>query len=142
MSPDFEIGGRKFKLSKIDPLKQFHVARRISPILADMLPAMKGLQKASGTFDQLPSDEKLDKIASVVGPFMKGLSQLSDKDAELVLFSLLQAVEVQQLPAKNWARVATDSMIMMQDLDLSVLMQAAGRAFMFNLSSFFQGPPQ
>lgn len=140
MSPDFELNGRKFKMSKIDALKQFHVARRISPILADILPAMKSLQSVGGNFESLPNDEKLDKIASVIGPFIKGFAQLSDKDAEMVLFNLLQAVEVQQLPTKNWAKIANDTMIMMQDLDLSILMQVAGRAFMFNLSSFFPAP--
>ena len=39
----------------------------------------------------------------------------------------------------NWARLAQDKMIMFQDLDLPVLLQCAGRAFLFNLQSFFTG---
>ena len=38
MDNDFEIGGRQFKLNKIDAIKQFHVARRVSPILGDLMP--------------------------------------------------------------------------------------------------------
>lgn len=138
-----EIRGRKFRLGKIDALKQFHVARRISPILSDALPAMKQMKalEAGGGFDALADDDKMEKIASVMTPFIKGMSSLPDQDAEMVLFSLLSCVDVYQDQFKTWSRVANDKMIMMQDLDLPTLLQAAGRSFMHNLSGFFSEPP-
>lgn len=137
---DFEIGGRKFKLCKIDAFKQFHIVRRIGPLLSDLLPAMKGMQNQKNIED-LPEGDKLDLIAKFAGPIMNGLSKLPDADADLVLFGLLSAVEVQQA-AGNWAKVSTSSMLMIQDLELSVLLQLAGRAFMFNLAGFFGALPQ
>lgn len=136
---DAEIKGRKFKFGKIDAIKQFHVARRVTPILGDALPAMKKM-KSLGDFDKLPEDEKFEKITQVITPFINGMSKLSDSDAELVLFSLLSCVEVYQDDFKTWSKVASDKMIMMQDLDLPTLLQAAGRSFMHNLSDFFPGP--
>ena len=134
---DFEIGGRKFKLSKIDAFKQFHIVRRIAPLLSDLLPTMKDVGKLKTSTEE----EKLEQISKFITPIMNGLSKLSDDDANRVLFGLLGAVEVQQ-SAGNWARVANDQMLMIQDIDLPVMLQIAGKAFMFNLSGFFAGLPQ
>lgn len=139
---EFEIGGRKFKLLKIDAFKQFHIIRRLGPVLSDLLPAMKGVNPK--VLETMSEEEKLDRIAKFVTPIMTGLSKLSDEDSDLVLFGLLHAVEVQQV-AGNWARVASGStppMLMIQDMDLPVLLQLAGRAFIFNLSGFFTALPR
>jgi|SRR5271165_6183686 len=137
MERDFEIGGRKFKLNKVDAFKQFHIVRRIAPILSDLLPSIKDAQKIKQ--ENLSEEEKLEGLAKMAAPFMEGIAKLSDKDADFVLFGLLSSVEIQQ-PTGNWARVSTNEMIMMQDLELPVLLQLAGRAFMFNLSGFFAVP--
>lgn len=136
---DFEIGGRNFKLNKINAFKQFHIVRKMAPILADLLPAMGDVQKVNKS--EISESEKFEELAKIAAPFMLGISKLSDEDADKVLYGLLSSVEIQQ-PAGNWARVSTDTMLMMQDLDLPVLLQLAGRAFMFNLAGFFGALPQ
>lgn len=136
---DFEMGGRKYKLCKIDAFKQFHIVRRIGPILSELLPAMQKMESVKN-FDALPESGKLEQIAKFAAPVMMGLSKLSDADADLVLFGLLSSVEMQQ-PTGNWAKVASNSMLMIQDLELPFLLQIAGRAFMFNLSGFFGALP-
>jgi len=137
---DFEIGGRKFKLSKIDAFKQFHVVRRLGPVLADLMPAMKDAAKLKDEAS-MSEAEKFDMIAKIVAPVMMGLSKLTDADAELVMHGLLSSVEVQQA-AGNWAKVSTGSMLMIQDLELPMLIQIAGKAFAFNLAGFFSVLPQ
>ncbi len=131
----FEIGGKKFKLNKIDAFKQFHIVRRIGPLLSDLIPAMKSAQGVKN-LDNLSESERLDQIAGFAGPIMTGLSKLSDKDADFVLFGLLASVEVQQ-QAGNWAKIAVDGMMMVQDFELPILLNIAGRAFMFNIAGFF-----
>lgn len=138
---DFEIGGKKFKLNKIDAFKQFHIVRRIAPILKDLLPLLGEFQKVAKNPEGLSETEKLDQFAKLAGPFMEGISKLSDADSDKVLYGLLSSVEMQQ-DAGNWARVSSDSMLMMQTMELPVLLQIAGRAFMYNLSGFFAGLPQ
>ena len=138
----FEVGGRKFQLNKIDAFRQFHIVRRIGPLLADLVPAMSGIAKAK--VDNLSEEQKLAEFGKVLNPIMQGISKLSDADADYVLFRLLGSVEVQQPQFNNaWAKVATDSGIMMQDLELPVLLTAAGKALAYNLSGFFALlPPQ
>jgi hypothetical protein len=90
----------------------------------------------------MTEDEKLDQFAVVAQPFMESLSKLSDADADYVLFRLLSSVEVYQEEFKTWAKIATDTGLMMENIDLPILLQAAGRAFMFNLSGFFSSLPR
>lgn len=136
---DFELGGKKFKLSKIDVFKQFHIVRRVAPLLGELLPAVQGMKVTN--FEALSEDQKLDSLAKIASPVMMGLAKLSDADSEFVLFGLLNAVEVQQ-SSGGWAKVASGSLLMIQDFELPALINIAGRAFMYNLSGFFAALPR
>lgn len=138
MDKDFSIGQRQFKLGKINALKQFHIVRRIAPILAELAPNLKGMAKLSTT----NSEDQMEAAAQFLAPIMVGISKLSDKDSELVLFGLLESIEMKQDEHGNWAKIARDGQLLFENIDLGVLMQAAGRAFMYNLSSFFAVLPQ
>ena len=113
----------------------------MAPILADMLPAAKEIAKIQKQSKEVTEDEKFDQIAELAAPIMNGLSKLSEEDSEKVLIGLLSAVEIKQASG-NWARIANDNRMMFDNLDLSTLLQIAGRAFMFNLSGFFSALPQ
>lgn len=139
-SNSFEIGGRKFKLGKIDAFRQFHIVRRIGPLLADLMPGLSGMVKMK--MDDMTETQKLEEFAKAIHPVMSGLSRLSDADADYVLYRLLGAVEVEQPQYKSWARVATDTGLVMQDIELPVLLQVAGRSLMYNMSGFFALLPQ
>lgn len=140
MDNSFDVGDRKFKLGKIDAFRQFHIVRRIGPLLAELMPAMAGITKA--TTDGMSEADKLEEFAKIAQPVMAGLAKLSDADADYVLYRLLSAVEVQQPQFNIWSKVATDTGLLMQDLELPVLLQVAGRSLMFNLSGFFALLPQ
>lgn len=140
MENKFEVGPRKFSLVKLDAFKQFHIARRMGPILADLVPELQGLMRVKN-FDKLPEDDKLERLSKLAGPFMTGISKLTDEDANYVLFGLLASIQVQQASG-NWANVYANDMLMINDLELPVLLNIASRAFMFNLSGFFAGLPR
>ncbi len=134
----FEIGGRHFSLTKLDAFKQFHIVRRVGPILTLLLPNLAALKGASEATDE---SGRLEQMARVATPILEGLSKLSDADAEYVLHGLLSCVEVQQSTG-NWAKVFANGFMMINDLELPILMQVAGRAFAYNLSGFFAALPQ
>ena len=67
------MDGHDYRIATLDARKQFHIVRR-------MLPVISGI--AAG-------GEALDKIAECVG-------KLSDEDADYVLFGLLSAVSAQR----------------------------------------------
>jgi hypothetical protein len=136
MERTFELEGRKYQLSKIDAMKQYHIVRKIGPLLADLVSSMKDVVALKA--DGLTESQKLEEIAKVASPIMNGLSKLSDADSEYVLFRLLAAVEVEQPQFRTWAKVAVENGIMMQDLELPTLLQLAGKSLAYNLSSFFR----
>lgn len=136
---EFEVGGYKFQLTKIDAIKQFHIVRRLGPILGDLIPMAQKL-KGIDT-NNMTEEQKLDQFAKLLTPFITGLSKLSDADADLVLFGLCSSAQIHQKQFNNWARVATGSVLSFQ-LPLPVLLQVAGRAFAYNLADFFAMSPQ
>ena len=140
MNNTFTIGSTEYKTGKIHAFKQFHIVRKMAPILKDLMPMASKLakiQKSGGTMEDLSEDQMLESMA----PIVEGISKLSDKDAEWVLVNLLTCVEVKQEHG-NWAKLANENGMMFDNIELPVLLQAAGRAFMFNLSGFFTALPK
>lgn len=131
---EFEIKGVKFQLRKVHAMKQFHIVRRIAPLLGELIPALSLISKTAKA--DLSESAKLDQFAEIAKPLFTGLGKLSDADSEKVLFGLLSAVDMKQSTG-NWAAVATDTMIMFDNLELPILLELAGKAFAFNLSGFF-----
>lgn len=137
MDNSFSLRGKEFKLNKIDAMKQFHIARRLGPVLVDLIPALKDFRDV----EKLSDNEKLEAIGKFMTPIMQGMSKLSDDEAEFVLYNLLSSVEFQQ-GSGNWARMSNGAVLMFQDFELPMLFQLAGKAFQFNLSGFTSALPQ
>ena len=141
MDDSFQIGGRKFKLNKINAMIQFHVVRRIGPLLTDLMSVMGRIAKKD--VEGMTEEQKIQEFALIAAPVMNGLARLSDADSEYVLYRLLAAVEVHQAQFDIWTKVATaENGIMMQDIDFPMLLQVAVRSLMFNLKGFFSLLPQ
>lgn len=137
---DFSIGERNFKLSKIDALKQFHIVRRLAPLLGDLIPVAQKLQKMGEINVEQLTEEQMAVFGPSVSKALELFSKLSDDDSEMVLKGLCAAVEIQQ--ERNWARLVAGNAFMFQDLSLPVLLQCAGRAFLYNLGSFSNALPK
>jgi hypothetical protein len=135
---NFEIGARKFKLNKINAFDQFHIVRRLAPLLGELMPVALKLKSMGDVNVEKMTDEQLKMFS----PIMTGLAKLSDEDSNRVLLGLCSSAEMFQPASNNWARIAGPAGLMFQDLELPELLQIAGRAFMFNLQGFFQSAPQ
>lgn len=130
----------EFQISKLSAMKQFHITRRIAPLLSDLIPVAKSVNK--NDIENMSEDERLDHVAKVITPVMDGLSKLNDKDAEFVLYSLLSCVEMKQKEYGSWVKISNGDNLQIQNLELPLLLQVAGHAFMFNLKGFFGGLPK
>ncbi len=134
-----EVGGRRFLISKVDAFKQFHIARRLGPILTDLLPRM---QKIAAAAKLAKADDKngFSELVEIGVPVINGLSKLSDEDADYVLHGLLSAVQMEQGPA--FVKVYANGVLMIQDLPLNQMLQLAAQAFAHNLGDFFGALPR
>lgn len=136
---DFQLGGSNYKLSKVDVWKQLYIAKRLGPIIGEVISTVKELKgfMAEGT----SKSDNLEAIAQILAPLLDGFSKLTDKDLEYVMVGLLNAVEVQQ-EGGSWARMAGNSGLMFDNIELATMLQLAGRALVFNLGNFSRALPQ
>jgi hypothetical protein len=130
----FSFNNKEFKLNKINALKQYHITRRISPLLGEIIPVFSKIAKSNT--ENLAEDEKIEHMILLAEPLLKGFAKMSEADSEKLLHDLLMSVEMKQ-PSGNWAKLSNGDSLMFADLDLKTLLVAAGRVFMFNLSDFF-----
>ena len=137
---DFSVGDKKFKLSKIDALKQFHIVRRLGPILGDIIPIAQSIRRVKLT--DMNEEDQFSLTSKLIAPFMVGISKLSDADAQLVLLGLCSAVEIYQPEYNTWGKVAGSETLSFSNLGLPLLLRIAAQSFMYNLSDFFALAPQ
>lgn len=142
MTTETAVGGNEYRIGKLPPFKQFHIARRLAPILSAIGSAALSLPNdAAPAVKQAASDE--DDFAALlkfVGPIASSLSQLSDDDTEYVLNTCLGAV--QRKSGNGWAKVlASNSKLMFEDIDLPTMTQLTIAVIKENLGSFFPEPP-
>lgn len=118
MMKTVEINGKSYTLRKMPVMKQFHVARRISPIIAKMV-----------------SGDTMDEA-------VKELATLSDKDSEYVLSSCLDVVTYRDEENKRDFPVqASNGMLAYDHIDLAVMLSLVAEVLRFNLEGFMNAPP-
>lgn len=123
---EIEISGHTYRLGRIDARSQFHIVRRLAPVIGEIAPALQG--EGKGGMEALPV------LASAV-------AKLSDADADYVVFGLLKVVARKQGQGLGWAPVSTGTQMMYDDITLPDMLRLAYEVFVMNMSSFFPGLP-
>jgi len=132
---EIEVRGQLYKAGRIDAMKQFHVVRRLAPILSAMAD-IGGLQAAFSGGQPQAAD-----MAVMLVPLANAVSSMPDADVEYVLGICLDVVERKQ-PGGGWAKVrASNGALMFEDIDMAAMLMIAGGVLGHNLSGFFAGLP-
>lgn len=122
---EFEINGVQYRSDRMDAKKQFHVARRLAPLLAGLGGAIKG-EKAG--------------FAEFVGPIADAVSKMSDEDTDYVIDACLRVVQRQQ--GQTWQAVTSrGGDLMFDDIDLPVMLRLTVAVIQQSLGGFFPGGP-
>ena len=121
---EFELEGRTYRANKIDARTQFHIVRRLAPVLGEIAPALQG----KGGLDALP-------------PLANAVAKLTDSDADYVIFGLLKSVVRKQDQGLGWGPVATGEQLMYEDITMPLMLKLAWHSFSFNMSGFFAALP-
>lgn len=144
MATPFEHNGIKYRAEEIDAMKQFHVVRRLAPVLAQLAAAFS--KTTVGTSLKATAEPvaaaAIDTGAAVAGleGVATALASLTDDDANYVLHTLLAHVTREQ-PGAGWHKVSNGSQLMFADLKLPALMFLAFKALQENLGDFFAAVP-
>lgn len=122
---ELELDGHTYRVGKLDARAQFHIVRRLAPVLAELAPALQG---GKGGLDALP-------------PIATAVAKLSDADADYCIFGLLKVVSRKQPNGLGWGPVATENLLMYDDIGMTQMLKLAWEALTFNMSGFFAALP-
>ena len=125
---EFVVTGKKYRSGKMDAFKQFHVGRRLAPVMATFAELVKS---GSGVNPM----EALPAVADA-------LSNMTDADADYVLYACLCVVE-REVAGTSWGKVAlVGSGIQYDDIEMPDLLNIVFHVLKDNFSSFSSALPQ
>lgn len=131
MSTELPVGEDLYQIGRLSALSQFHVTRRVAPILANMGVSVIDSLRVSGKLSD-------DDMVAVMGTAADVVSKMSDADVNYVIFTCLAVVRKKQ--ENVWAAVVNGQQFMFQDMDMQLMMRLTVAVLKENLSSFFQQP--
>lgn len=152
---EFEIDGRQFKFDKLPAIQQFHVSRKISPLIPPLLPVFAQFKKEQAALDQAETGQRedagdgappeesnlaLDKIGPLLQPFADGLAEMTDESSEYVFNACLSVVRYKH--GDNWIPLwsASGKVVMVAELnDPSLLLRLVVRVIQDSLAPFIAG---
>ena len=130
---EFELGGNTYRVGKLSAFQQFHVSRRIAPIIPTLVPVFVKIARDGG------ATEDLNGLAEVMTPFAEGIAAMSDETSEYVFATCLSAI--QRKHTNGWASVwnGQSNLCMFDDMDLGVMIQLVVRVIQDSLGPFISG---
>ena len=120
---DLTIGEHEFVLGRMPVFKQFHVARRLSPILATIVGAEGGVEALKGGLAGLR-----------VQPIAEALAQMSDADADYILHACLGIVSLRQ--EGRLTPIFRAGNLMFDWITMPQMLQIAAEVIMQDLAGF------
>ena len=132
-SLDFEIGRHRFRAERLTPREQFHLSRKLAPLVPPMVPMLMQIARNA---DQ-PAD--IPALAALAEPFALALSAMKNETADEIFDHALRSVKVETSPTV-WMPLWTGGMTIVAELnDLSKLLPIVLRVIQFNLGDFISG---
>ena len=127
---DYTVGGHTYKVGKLDVFEQFHIARKLGPILGDVAVALE-------------SGEGGDRVLQAIPAVVTGFAKPSNDDMDFCLLGLLRAVERQQPNGLGWGPVVIPNTrkLAYDDIELPQMLQLAWHSLSQNMHGFFAGLP-
>lgn len=123
---EFTIGEQHYRTAKLDTFRQFHVSRKLLPVLSGLF-GKAGMAGAEGQVD----------VTSIIEGVSTTLAGMPDADCEYVLQACLAVTARQQ--GNAWARVwdSNSRTLMFDDIDMSVMLQITVKVVQESLGNFF-----
>jgi hypothetical protein len=136
----FEVHGVQYETGAMDAIEQFHVARRLMPVMNQLQNVFfqlmqEGLVKEGQQAVEVDIGLLMGRIMEPVG---QALASMPQADADYVLRACTSRARRQDLNTGTWSVVAMPTgQLMFQDIDINVLMRLVVETIVGNLSSFF-----
>lgn len=131
-NPEVTIGEEVYQIGKLPAMTQFHVVRRIGPVLAQMGVSVTEMAAAGKS---LRADADL---LSIMGTVSDVVARMSNEDVEYVIYSCLAVVRRRQ--GERFMPVMTGKSFQFQDIDMQKMMHLTVEVLKENLGGFFPAP--
>ena len=129
---EITIGDFTYRTGKLTPYQQFHVARRLAPMLSALGKAAEGANDG-GKLDSLTDTAAL---MAVFAPVADAVSKMSDSDSEYVINACMDSCH-RRITDDKWAPVRVAGRLMFEDMGLKDLIQITINTIQENLGNFF-----
>lgn len=134
MDIEFELNGVQYRASKLDTFKQFHLSRKIAPVIPTLIPVFMEISRENGDLAK-----NIDKLAVLLQPFADGLAALSDENSEYMMATCLSVVK--RNAGDKWMPIWSQGqkVCLFDDIDLGGMIQICITVIQDSLGSFIQG---
>ena len=134
------IGEHDYTIGRLNALDQFHVSRKIAPIVPTLMPIItevaKGdLSKAIESIELGDNNElgSLEPLAQALEPFMEAFAKMPEDDVNYIIHKCLSVVK------RGSSVVCRGQTIMFDDLDMGQILPLVVAVIRISLGNFIQG---
>ena len=131
---EIELNGQKYRVSRVDAIQQFHVARRLAPIQIRM--GVSGAEMAKRGADA----DEVTMMAAIMGPIADMVATMPEADVNYIINMAMNNTLREQGGGK-WARVMVNEKMMFADIGVPQLMRLTIAFVQENLGGFFDQLP-
>lgn len=125
-----EINGKNYQFAKLSARKQFHIMRRLTPVISDFAPVLKLLNTSKDA-------DQTDLGLEVIEHIGKALGALNDADADFVLDGLLDSVSRDNGQGLGFTPIRVNGVGMYSaDIDMPTELILAFHAIKANFADF------
>lgn len=122
---EITVGEHTYTIGKMDALKQFHVARRLVPVLAAFTKIGERVDLAEGF-----------GVGALI-PIAEALSKMSDEETEYIIQTCLSVVQRQD--SGKLQKVMVQGKFVYQDIKMPDMIKLTSETIMENMGDFFAG---
>lgn len=126
---EFKLNGVAYQAGKLDAIKQFHVVRRLAPVVA----ALAGEDLSA---------LRAGQMESVLPAIAEAVSAMPDANVDYVLNACLGVVSRDTGSGRGFAPIYGRGGMMFDDIDMGVMMQLVWRVLEADLEGFFAALPR
>lgn len=145
-----EINGNTYRINRLPAMTQFHVLRRLAPVLPTIAPVISTVAMVAPSGERIASESGNDKapsalmgeielLAMACRPLADALADLPDNSAEYVIDAAMSCVLRKDGKGFSSAWEPSSHQPMYDDIDTLTILALTWHALKFSLSPFWKG---
>lgn len=137
MATTLEQGDVTYRIGALTPMQQFHIFRRLAPLIAGVQESISAAVQAPSALpeDATEAARKEEFGGRVMTVIATTLGTLPDGDVEYIINTCLGVVSRKQ--GERFAPVQTGGRLMFADIDMSLMLRLTSTTIQENLGGFF-----